>query len=77
MLQPLFLFVRLVSDSEEDVPQVEGTDIDPTELAEVSAEHENPDSSADQPGNGLVNDITKQQMVVQFLKVGKFARRPS
>lgn len=73
MLQPLFLFICLASDSEEAVPQVEGTDIDPTELAEVSAEHENQDSSADQqPSNGLVNDITKQQMVVQFLKVGKF-----
>jgi len=36
-------------------------------------ESENQGSSADQPGNGLVNDITKQQMIVQFLKVREFA----
>ncbi|KAJ7379614.1 meiotic chromosome condensation [Desmophyllum pertusum] len=60
--------IFLGADDDEAVPQVEGTDIDPTELLEVSAEHENRESSADQPDNGLVNDITKQQMVVQFLK---------
>lgn len=69
----MFLFFCLAADSEEVAPQVEDAGIDPTELLEVSAESENRDSSADQPGSGLVNDITKQQMVVQFLKVGKFA----
>lgn len=55
-------------DSEEAAPRVEGTDIDPTELLEVSAELENQGSSSDQPSNGPVNDITKQQLIVQFLK---------
>ncbi|RMX45777.1 hypothetical protein pdam_00004164 [Pocillopora damicornis] len=60
--------VFLAGDNEEPTPHVEGKDIDPTELLEVSAEHENRDTSAERPNNGLVNEITKQQMVVQFLK---------
>lgn len=60
--------VFLAGDNEEPTPHVEGKDIDPTELLEVSAEHENRDTSAEGPNNGLVNEITKQQMVVQFLK---------
>lgn len=73
MYLALFPVCFLAADSEEAAPQVEATDINPTELLEVSAEHENQRSSVDQPGNGLVNDITKQQMIVQFLKVGEFA----
>ncbi|CAH3036153.1 unnamed protein product [Pocillopora meandrina] len=60
--------VFLAGDNEEPTPHVEGKDIDPTELLDVSAEHENRDTSAEGPNNGLVNEITKQQMVVQFLK---------
>ncbi|XP_066028149.1 condensin complex subunit 1 [Pocillopora verrucosa] len=60
--------VFLAGDNEEPTPHVEGKDIDPTELLEVSAEHENRNTSAEEPNNGLVNEITKQQMVVQFLK---------
>ena len=72
-----YFFLSKAGDSEEAAPRVEATDIDPTELLEVSAEHENQGSSADQPGNGLVNDITKQQMIVQFLKVGELAETSS
>lgn len=74
-LRLFFLFQAV--DSEEAAPGVEATDIDPTELLEVSAEHETQGSSADQPSNGLVNDITKQQMIVQFLKVGEFTETSS
>lgn len=65
----MFCVVSQAGDNEEPTPHVEGKDIDPTELLEVSAEHENRDTSAERPNNGLVNEITKQQMVVQFLKV--------
>ena len=66
-------FFPWAADSEDAAPRVEGTDIDPAELLEVSAEHENQGSSAGQPINGPVNDITKQQLIVQFLKVWEFA----
>lgn len=64
----MFCVVSQAGDNEEPT-HVEGKDIDPTELLEVSAEHENRNTSAEEPNNGLVNEITKQQMVVQFLKV--------
>lgn len=69
---PAILFVLLATDGEEAAPAVEDTNIDPNELLQVSTEHECQESSPSQPGNGLVNDITKQQMIVQFLKVGAF-----
>ena len=68
----LTYFFSLASEGEKETTAIEGADIDPHELVQVSAEHENQDSSTNQPGNGLVNDITKQQMIVQFLKVRKF-----
>ena len=73
----LFLHFFLGTDNEDPAPEVEGKDIDPAELLEVSAEHENQESSADKPDNGLVNEITKQQMIVQFLKVTKFSNLTS
>ena len=73
----VFSIFFLGTDNEDPAPEVEGKDIDPAELLEVSAEHENQESSADKPDNGLVNEITKQQMIVQFLKVTKFSNLTS
>ena len=56
-------------DSEASAPDQDEV-IDPNELRQVSTEHGS--SSSSQATNGIVNEITKQQMVVQFLKVGLF-----
>ena len=66
----LFAFFELATDDEEAAPPDEGRDIDPNELLQVSTDHENESSSSNPPSNGLINNITKQQMIVQFLKVG-------
>ena len=66
----MFFSLKVATDDEDVFPPVEDNDIDPNELLQVSTEHENQDSSSNQPENGLVNEITKQQMIVQFLKVG-------
>ncbi|XP_015767731.1 PREDICTED: condensin complex subunit 1-like [Acropora digitifera] len=52
-------------DSEASAPDQDEV-IDPNELLQVSTEHGS--SSSSQATNGIVNEITKQQMVVQFLK---------
>jgi len=52
-------------DSEASAPDQDEV-IDPNELRQVSTEHGS--SSSSQATNGIVNEITKQQMVVQFLK---------
>ena len=63
----VFLLWLVPDDSEASEPDQDEV-IDPNELLQVSTEHGR--SSSSQAINGIVNEITKQQMVVQFLKVG-------
>lgn len=60
--------IFLAADDEEAPAPVEDEAIDPNELLQVSTQHNHESSSSSQPTNGIVNEITKQQMVVQFLK---------
>ena len=48
---------------------VQLTELDAKALLQVSIEHENSENSSSKAHCGLVNEVTKQQVVVQFLEV--------